>query len=453
MIRATVGCALFLTTLGCDMGIAPNRSSHKLESEPFTTDNNANATHISKWRVDKGDTITLPIVPSAGNSFTVDWGDGTVTKFYDTLARHTYKQRGIYTIRITGTAARWSFLAIPHSRYKILAVTEFGDLGLKNLDGAFWQAKNLTHVVGGDVSDVMSMRSVFAHASNAELDIAKWDTRTVVDMSSMFDNTFLADPDVSNWDVSGVASMASMFANTRSAQPDVSEWDVSAVEDMSAMFALATAADPAVNKWDTADVRDMRAMFKGAVNADPDVSSWDIGKVSYLDYMFADAVNATPDVSKWDTSNVLSMRGMFNGAVSANPDVFSWNTSRIISLAEMFKDAISASPRLMCWDVSKVVDMRGMFDGAINADTDLSKWNFASVVFMQDMFRDVRLATENYDALIEQLVVTASQHNVIFNAGNSKYGCDSETFRQQLIHRGWRIDDAGKLEQCEGDDS
>ena len=444
---------LCLTAIACDMGSMPVRSVPDLEPEPFTANNDTNAAHISKWRVGKDNLITLPIVPAASNNFTVDWGDGTIERFKHTLATHTYGKKGTYTVKITGKAARWSFFAIPHSRHKILTVTNFGDLGWQNLDGAFWQAENLTYVAGGDVSEVTSMQIVFAQATNTELDIAKWDTRNVTDMRSMFADALLANPDVSNWDVSAVTNMADMFANTRTAQPNVSEWDVSAVEDMSAMFAFATAANPAVSKWDTANVRNMRAMFRGAVSANPDVSNWDISKVTHLDYMFADAVVAQPNVSKWDTGNVLSMRGMFSSAVSANPDVFSWDTSRVATLAEMFKDAINASPRLMCWDVAKVTDMRAMFDGAMNVDADFSKWNFSSTVFMQDMFQDVRLSSTNYNALIKQLATTALQHNVIFNAGNSKYGCDAEVSRQQLVDRGWVIDDAGRSEPCEGEGS
>ena len=166
--------------------------------------------------------------------------------------------------------------------------------------------------------------------------------------------------------------------------------------------------------------------------------------------MFADAVIAKPNVSKWDTGNALSMRGVFSGAVSANPDVFSWDTSRVVTLAEMFKDAINASPRLMCWDIAQVTDMRSMFAGAVRVDADFSKWNFSNSVFMQDMFQDVSLSSSNYNALIKQLAATALQSNVIFNAGNSKYDCDAKTARQQLVDRGWIINDAGMSKPCDG---
>ena len=242
-MRGVLGSVtLCLIAIACDMGVVPVRNVSGIEPEPFTANDETDSAHISKWKVAKDGLLILPIVPAAGNDFTVDWGDGTIERFTSALAEHTYAKRGTYTVKITGTAKRWSLFAVPHSRHKIVAVTDFGDLGWQNLDGAFWQAENLTHVAGGDVSAVTSMRLVFAQATDTKLDIANWDTRNVTDMHLMFADTRLANPDVSNWDVSAVINMAGMFSNARAAKPDVSEWNVSAVADMSEMFAFATSA-------------------------------------------------------------------------------------------------------------------------------------------------------------------------------------------------------------------
>ncbi|MDE3270123.1 MAG: BspA family leucine-rich repeat surface protein, partial [Pseudomonadota bacterium] len=236
--------ALYALGVGCDMGSTPRRNTYDTEPEPFTAAETVASAHVSKWRVAKGEMITLPIVPAVGNNFSVDWGDGEVETFTNQLATHTYAQRGVYTVKIAGVAQRWSFFALPDSRQQILAVSDFGDLGWQQLDGAFWQTDNLTHVAGGEVGAVSSMRLAFAQAINAEVDIANWDTSNVVDMRAMFDTALAANPDVSNWDTGAVIDMAAMFTEARSAQPDVSAWDVSAVEDMRAMFSFAIIANP-----------------------------------------------------------------------------------------------------------------------------------------------------------------------------------------------------------------
>ena len=430
-----------LPLVACDFNV---RSAPPIAIDDVVEPNQHEREHVSKWRIATASAeLVLPIPADMDNSFTVDWGDGAIETFTGEEARHIYQYKGIYTVKIVGRVKAWSMSALPHSRLQLLAVEEFGALGLIDMSGAFWQTKNLEFFAGGDTSQVVSMHGAFLGAEIAGLDIAHWDTSSVQDMTSMFVGATAADPDVSGWDTGSVQNMSRMFQQASMVDPDVSGWDTSSVQSMSGMFAMARLATPDVSVWDVSKVQDMSEMFRGALSANPDVSGWDVSNVESMDFTFAETIEADPDVSKWDTGKVSSMRGMFAYAAAANPEVRNWNTSSVESMASMFMHATSADPLVRCWDVSGVIDMRNMFRGAHNADLYLAKWNFFSLAFMQGMFTDITLSTANYSVLLHRLADTAAWHNLALDAGAATHDGSANEARQSLLDRGWKIIDAG----------
>ena len=250
------------------------------------------ASFRSTWRTSAdGETITLPLVDNAAYTydFTVDWGDGTaistITSFDDTDKTHTYETAGDHNIVIKGTLEAWSF-SYAGDRNKILSVESFGDLGYKNLSGAFYGCTNLGDFEGGITSDVTNMGQMFRNATNANPDVSNWNVSAVIHMNSMFQDTNSANPDVSNWDVSSVDSTAFMFYNSNSANPDVSNWDVSSVDSTAFMFYNSNSANPDVSSWNVSAVTSMNQMFRNATNANPDVSSWNVSAVTSMANMF-----------------------------------------------------------------------------------------------------------------------------------------------------------------------
>ena len=364
------------------------------------TDGGDAALFRSTWRVTAGDKdITLPLVSGYSYDFTVDWGDGSptseITAHNDPDRIHTYAEAKDYNLVIEGTLEAWSFNNAG-DKDKILSVESFGDLGYKNLSGAFHGCTNLGDFEGGFTSSVTDMSLMFWGATDADPDMSEWDVSSVIDMGNMFRAARSADPDVSEWDVSAVTNMAYMFYQATSANPDVSGWKVSTVTDMTSMFEVATSADPDVSEWDVSAVTDMGSMFFGATDADPDVSEWDVSKVTNMTYMFSGATSADPDVSSWDVSKVTNMTYMFSGATSANPDVSSW-------------------------DVSAVLGMHYMFNNSA-------------------------LSTANYDALLINLADNnASVENGVLGASGIKYSSnEAQTARNTLTNdRGWTINDDG----------
>lgn len=449
MLFFSVLSLFFFIACGFD---SDNKKKSALPDDGSNGDKQLSDAFVSKWRVStEGATVTLPLLGGFSYDFVVDWGDGAVSEHNNAAASHSYEKTGIYTVKISGLMEAWSFAIVPHSRDMLLSVDDLGDVGWRNLQGAFAGSKELTAVSGGNTSNVYNMHAMFEGATAVLPDTSDWDTHQVNTMTAMFMGASIANPDVGGWNTAQVTNMHSMFRDASAAKPDVSDWDTTTVTNMSHMFMNAVEAMPETGDWNTTKVTDMSNMFQGAVAADPDVSNWDVSAVTDMSYMFAEAVSANPAVSKWNTGAVTNMRGMFTRATSANPVVNDWDTSTVTDMRGMFLDAISAAPSLECWDVSKVSDMRHMFSGAIKADVDLSKWDFSNAIFMHGMFRGVSLSVEHYDGLLNRMAETAIRSNLILDAGTSHYSEAGMEARKALTDKGWYISDAGMAMMEEGE--
>ena len=377
----------------------------------------------SVWKTTSAsESITLPLRSGYNYNFTVDWGDSsatsTVTSHNDNDRIHQYANSGEYTVTITGLVEAWYFNN-GGSKDKIIQVTELGDMGWKNLEGAFYGCTNLTTVAGGDVSGVTNMRAMFYDATSANPDTSGWDTSSVTNMRAMFYQATSANPNTSGWNTSNVTSMAYMFYNATSANPDTSGWN-------------------------TSSVMSMEAMFRAATSANPDTSGWDTSSVTNMERLFLLATSANPDVSRWDTSSVTNMTYMFRKATSANPDVSEWDTSSVTNMGYMFSETASANPNVSEWDTSSVTDMTYMFSRAESAEPDMSQWDFGKVTSMDGMFNGVTLPTDNYSAMLKRIVATSTKENVTLGGGYSKYDDSGETARTTLVDdRNWTITDGG----------
>ena len=402
---------------------------------------------VSVWQVDEEEKIVLPL--TEGDfiyDFTIDWGDGTieeVTSLPDDGVTHVYQQEGQYKIVIDGIVEAWSFWRRPDSKDNLLRVDSLGAVGWKSLFGAFSECQKLTVVSGGDVSGVSDMSFMFNAAPLVTPDVGAWDTSTTTRMSFMFEGATLADPDVSRWNTRQVQDLSYMFVDAVSADPDVNAWDTGKVTEMQGMFSGAERADPKVSAWNTTRVRNMSYMFRGTEVANPDVSRWNTANVRSMAGMFSETTNAQPEVGDWNTVNVRDFSGMFMGAQRADPNVSCWNTGRATDMHNMFYNAVQAVPDVGGWNVARVVDLRGTFNGARLAVPDTSQWDFTSARQMDDMFKGLSLPTGLYSKMLQQLVATSRQRDVILDAGNSYYGKEARSARERLVANGWQITDAG----------
>ena len=156
---------------------------------------------VSTWRVGTGDTVQLPLPENFNYNFAIDWGDKSgeddgypyVSSFDDPDAKHTYDRAGEYKVTIYGLVEAWSFATFTENKDKIIAVDELGDVGWKNLQGAFAGCSNLAAVRGGETAEVTDMSSMFEGTTSLQLDISSWSFKATANMQSMFSGVTLPD--------------------------------------------------------------------------------------------------------------------------------------------------------------------------------------------------------------------------------------------------------------------
>jgi len=208
-----------------------------------------------------GTTIALPLQGAV--DVTVSWGDSNIDNFNTAGNKtHTYDTDGIYTVVITGSLTQFGSSS-GYDSDKLTRVTNWGNLGLTSLSGAFIFASNLTNVPNNLPSGITNTDYMFNFCSKFNANISNWDVSDVTDMYSMFEEATSFNQDISDWDVSSVTDMSVMFAEATSFNQDISYWNVSSVTDMSGMFWNATSFDQNISAWNISNVTTMNGMFGG----------------------------------------------------------------------------------------------------------------------------------------------------------------------------------------------
>ena len=307
---------------------------------------------VTTWQTaSPNESITIPVGGSTG-AYTVDWGDGTVTRATGD-ASHAYADPGEHQVVISGNFTRIHLIDV-HNAQKLQSIDQWGDIQWKSMNSAFEGATNMVYRAtdAPDLSGVTDMSGMFAYATSFNGDISDWDVSSVTDMSKMFRGATSFNGDISPWDVSGVTDMSRMFIRADSFNGDVTEWDVSGVTDMSGMFFDATSFNGDISPWDVSGVTDMSRMFIRADSFNGDVSEWDVSGVTDMSAMFRGAESFNGDVSEWDVSGVTDMSGMFFGAFYFNSDISEWDVSGVTDMSEMFLAAYSFTQDLGSWYIT-----------------------------------------------------------------------------------------------------
>lgn len=319
--------------IGTDPGIHLDLPWYIEEPNPF----------ISKWRTTSDlESITLLMNVEANYHFVVDWGDGTTSTIttsptdYDSLIgnpyfSHTYAVAGDHIVSITGTYEAIFSAASPQgtnpfnlnnyeaifaNSQKLIEVTSLGDVGLVNLNRAFYNCQNLTSFNVGDwgiSSKVTNMSFMFTNSSVSSLDLSFLNTASVKTMSGMFSESSVTSLDLSWFDTSSVTDMSDMFYSAYGLTSlDLSWFNTSSVSNMSHMFNNMELESLDVSWFNTSSVTDMRHMFGSSKIKSLDLSGFNVSSVKNMIGMFAFTTNLTNlNLSNWNSSLIESIDVMF----------------------------------------------------------------------------------------------------------------------------------------------
>jgi len=330
---------------------------------------------------------------------------------------------------------------------------------LFNQDIGSWQTSNVT-----------TMSNMFYHARDFNQNISSWDTTNVVDMSQMFRSAFDFDQDIDSWNTSNVTTMSSMFRYAKSFNHNINSWDTSNVTNMTEMFNRAEVFNQDIGSWNTSNVNTMGGMFGNAHAFDQyiggwntqnvttmagmfghahafnqNIGGWDTSNVTNMSGMFSNADMFNQDIGSWDTGNVTNMSWMFSGNDIFNQDIGNWDTANVTIIDYMFSNADAFNQDISSWDVSNVINIAWMFNGASSFNQNLSSWDFTTNN-LHFFIRNSGMSHVNYDLLIDKLVDLGDENGTLGGEGITY--CDPFK-RQQLINRGWNVNDDGQALGCD----
>ncbi len=421
---------------------------------------------IFNTNLSPGTTISLPLKGTV--NATVFWGDGT-TDFYSTPGDkiHTYAVDGIYTVKISGTVTHFGQFSLYQD--KLVEVTNFGDIGLTSLAGAFSLASNLTNVPLLLPSGIIDLSGTFANATSFNGDISAWDVSNVTDMSDMFSFASSFNNDIGGWAVDSVTNMKAMFYAASSFNQNINNWNVGNVTTMRLMFDKAVNFNQDINHWDVSNVTDMFQMFYHAISFNQEIGNWNVGSVINMGNMFMNASAFNKDIAAWDVSNVTNMSGMFAEATSFNQEIGNWDVSNVTHMNAMFYQATSFNGNIGNWQVVNVVGMSSMFNSASSFNQDISNWYVGNVIYMSKMFNNASsfnqdlaswdvskvidmknmftltsLSDSNYSNILTGWAQLTLQNDVVLDVDSKYYSGTPTIARQTIINNyNWIIHDNG----------
>ena len=390
----------------------------------------------------------------------------TITAHDDAAITHTYEneEEEDYNLVIEGTLEAWSFNNTG-DKDKILSVENFGDLGYKNLSGAFHGSTNLGAFAGGVTSGVTDMTSMFEGATNANPDVSNWDFSSVTDigMTNMFNSSGLStenydaflinlaghDPAVDGVTLGALgiyysSDDAKMARDTLLA--DDRSWTITDGGDYAAVFrstwkipaggtiTLPIVSDVAYTYNFTVDWGDGTAISTITAHDDAAITHTYAAAGDY-NVLIAGTLEAWSFNDAGDKDKILSVEnfgdlgytnlsGAFHGSTILS--AFAGGvTSAVTDMSSMFEGATAANPDVSGWDVSAVTNMTNMFKEADAANPDVSGWDVSAVTDMSSMFEGANAANPDVSGWVVSAVTGAGMTNLFLNSGLSTENYDA----------------------------
>ena len=295
-----------------------------------------NSLFLTTWETTAANpTVSIPVEVHSGETFTIDWGDGSTTATVNSTGTqsHTYATAGSYWVIMTGDLSRINLGGSGSTPALLSSINQWGDIRWSTMSNAFRGANAMTYHATDtpNLSQVTDTSGMFQLALKFNGDISGWDTSSVTDMSYMFSGANVFNRSLVGWNTSSVTDMSYMFSFARAFNGDISGWDTSSVTDMSQMFAAANAFNGDISGWDTSSVTYMPGMFDFALKFNRDISGWNVSSVTDMDDMFSHADDFDQNLGPWyitpdsvdfsyvDSLNVTDITPQNNALAGHNP--------------------------------------------------------------------------------------------------------------------------------------
>jgi surface protein len=125
-------------------------------------------------------------------------------------------------------------------------------------------------------------------------------------------------------------------------------------------------------------------------------------------------------------------------------------TSGLTDLADLFKDETGFNSDISHWDVSSVTTMQNMFLNAGEFNQNLKHWDVSKVVNLSGFLNNSGMGRAYYDSLLigwadklPEKPETVNEGEFVLDAQSVTYSSYSSEARQQILDKGWTINDAG----------
>ena len=182
-----------------------------------------------------------------------------------------------------------------------------------------------------DLSQAVSVRSLFQYTALKTLDLTGLSFSNVVDISYIFSNNEkltkiilgnfkntpftsvygafsglnLENLDLSNWNTSNVESLGGLFSSSKIKYLDVSGWDLENVVSVDSLFYNADIeAIIGMEDWYLPNLNSANSAFYQSTFKNLDLSNWQPELMKYMGDMFRDSAIETLSLANWNTENL-----------------------------------------------------------------------------------------------------------------------------------------------------
>lgn len=280
-----------------------------------------------------GKTITIPF--TVGSSFTVDWGDTTVTTETGGTISHTYASgiaTSIVSIGAEGDTGAFTSFAFSNSGSKsdLIDIPQWGSIVWTSFYRMFYGCNNTSFnqisATDNPISDnVSTMKGMFRQATYFNSDVSGFNVDSLTTTENMFFITAFNNGDSGNnslnplsWDftnnTTGLSNINNMFPV--SFNQDISSLKLGSINLTLAFYNLSifNNGGQSLNSWDTSGVTSFyRTLRQSAFNQN--IHSWNVSSSTNFTGMFRQTTPFSQNLSDWYvngfSSSLSTMQTMF----------------------------------------------------------------------------------------------------------------------------------------------